>query len=65
MPTTVTCHTADCPNEGVGIPMELTGTDPDTGETWEVTSVQCGPCGHPITDLGTGNEAAAANESEE
>jgi hypothetical protein len=50
--TMCTCHTRDCPNNGIEIPMTLSGTDPDTGEEWSVGSVQCGGCGQEITDLG-------------
>lgn len=48
---TVTCHTPECVNAGVPIDLELTSVDPETGETVTATSVQCGPCGQPITDI--------------
>lgn len=43
----LTCHTQGCGNEGV--PIELDIIDPETGEP--VSSVLCGPCGQPITDV--------------
>jgi hypothetical protein len=49
--STVTCHTEGCENEDIPLEMQLTWTDPDTGDTYTVGSVSCGPCGQPITDI--------------
>jgi hypothetical protein len=49
--STVTCHTDGCANNGIPIELDLTYTDPDTGETVTVGGVICGPCGQPITDI--------------
>jgi hypothetical protein len=52
--STVTCHTDGCENDGVPIEMDLTVEWVDEwGETHTstVTSVVCGPCGQPITDI--------------
>jgi len=48
---TVTCHTEGCSNADQPIDLELTFTDPDTGETRRVDAVACGVCGQPITDV--------------
>ena len=47
----VTCHTEECANRDVEITLELMFTDPATGETSHVDSVQCGVCGNEITDV--------------
>jgi len=47
----VTCHTDDCPNAGVGIGMDLTYEDPETGEPNHVDLVLCGECNNPIFDI--------------
>lgn len=52
---TVTCHTPDCANQGVPLEMNLTYEDED-GNTQAITSVYCGPCGQPITDIDDGTE---------
>jgi hypothetical protein len=41
---TATCHTDGCANNG--IPITLGYTD----EFGPPGTIQCGPCGHPITD---------------
>lgn len=46
-----TCHTEGCGNAGIPIEVELTATDPVTGETYTVGSVVCGACGQQITDI--------------
>ena len=48
---TVTCHTPDCENADIGIELELSWVNFDTGETEWVTGVSCGACGEPITDI--------------
>ncbi|HEY7487131.1 MAG TPA: hypothetical protein VH912_21930 [Streptosporangiaceae bacterium] len=53
--STVTCHTEGCDNNGVPLQLDLTVYDPDTGQPAGTTStVICGPCGQPITDIQDG-----------
>jgi hypothetical protein len=49
---TVTCHTEGCGNEGIGLDLDLDYVDPESGETVAISTVVCGVCGKPITDLG-------------
>lgn len=45
-----TCHTPDCPNDGV--PVEVaTWTDETTGETVHADTVMCGGCQQEVTDI--------------
>lgn len=46
---TVTCHTRGCGN--ARIPIETTTSWEEGGETYYVSSVVCGVCGEPITDV--------------
>jgi hypothetical protein len=48
--TAVTCQTEGCTNEGVPIEVDLTWVDED-GETHEIETVVCGPCGRQITEI--------------
>lgn len=48
---TVTCRTDGCQNYGHPIDLELTSTDPDTGDTITAGAVICGVCGHAITEI--------------
>jgi len=43
---TATCHTPDCPMDGVGcvVPMYANAAEP-------IYRAQCGRCGEPVTDL--------------
>lgn len=45
----VTCHTPDCGNADVAL--DMTMTDPDTGDVIVPDSYVCGVCGQPITDV--------------
>lgn len=47
----VTCHTEDCGNAGHPIDLNLEYVDDETGETGTITTVSCGVCGQPITDI--------------
>lgn len=49
--STVTCRTRGCANRGIPIDMELDYIDVDTGQTVTITTVLCGVCGEPITDI--------------
>ena len=48
---TVTCRTGGCENQGEAIEIPSTSINPITGEVIPVVRVQCGPCGHEITDV--------------
>lgn len=62
MTTTATCHTTDCPSNG--IPVELADfTDPETGEPYVYTNVTCGACGQQITDLTTTEPSTETQET--
>lgn len=45
---TATCHTPDCPSDGVAVPDLWIPDDPGA---WGWTGVTCGACGQPIADL--------------
>ena len=45
----VTCHTPGCLNADVSI--DLTFSDPGTGEVIVPDAYVCGVCGQPITDV--------------
>ena len=47
----VTCRTEGCENQDVPIEISSTSINPITGEVIPVVRVQCGPCGHAITDV--------------
>lgn len=47
---TVTCHTADCPNEDIRIEFPHP-VDEDTGQPRDPWNIVCGVCGNPITDI--------------
>lgn len=46
----VICHTAGCPSAGNPVEVDLSFTDPDTGDTL-TADPYCGACGQPITDI--------------
>jgi hypothetical protein len=46
----LTCRTADCPNAGIPIEIDLTWTD-ENGDTQDVDGAACGVCGETITDI--------------
>lgn len=48
--STVTCHTEGCFNNGHAIERDLTVRD-EQGVVRQVSNVQCGVCGQPITDI--------------
>lgn len=47
----VTCRTEGCENQDLSIEIPNTSINPITGEVIQVVRVQCGPCGHEITDI--------------
>lgn len=49
--STVTCHTEECGNKDVPIEIELSTRDETTGIVTQTSSVVCGACGKPITDI--------------
>lgn len=48
---TVTCRTGGCENQDEAIEIPSTSVNPITEEVIPVVRVQCGPCGHEITDV--------------
>lgn len=46
----VTCPTAGCENEGIGIEVPVVLSDPEAGENTTVDAYACGVCGTDITD---------------
>lgn len=47
----VICHTPDCANADAAIELDLTFTDPETGQPVVADAVYCGVCSEPITDI--------------
>jgi hypothetical protein len=48
---TVTCRTANCPNNGEPILLGITYLDEATGRTLMADAVECGVCNQQITDI--------------
>ncbi len=48
---TVTCRTGGCENQDEAIEIPSASVNPITEEVIPVVRVQCGPCGHEITDI--------------
>lgn len=49
--STLTCLNQDCDNYGMPVELDLTVTDPWTGQRVYVDAAVCGICGQPITDI--------------
>lgn len=47
----LTCHTVDCASAGESVDYCLAQVDMYTGEACTVTTVACGACSQPITDI--------------
>lgn len=47
----LTCRTDGCPSAGAAVEYDLRLVDMYTGEAITVTSVACGACSQPITDI--------------
>jgi hypothetical protein len=61
--STLTCHTPECPSDGVPVVAEIGWTDSDTGEQRYPDTVVCGACGQPIEDVDHGEDVATPNDS--
>jgi hypothetical protein len=47
----VTCHTEECGNTGIPIDIGDLSYRDEEGRVQQITTVVCGVCGKPITDI--------------